>query len=46
MMGYDTKCNMKKIKVTPGPSSYCGDINENRTFTFNYKLNKGGLPKP
>lgn len=42
-MGYDIKCNMKKIKVTPGPSSYVRDINLNRTISYNYKLNKGGL---
>lgn len=45
-MGYDVKCNMKKIKVTPGPTSYAGDINENRTVSYNYKLNNGGLAKP
>jgi hypothetical protein len=42
-MGYDVKCNMKKIKVTPGPTSYGGDLNENKTISYNYKLNNGGL---
>lgn len=45
-MGYDVKCNMKKIKVTPGPASYCGDLNEARTISYNYKLNKGGVQRP
>lgn len=42
-MGYDVKCNMKKIKVTPGPTTYGADIYENRTISYNYKLNHGGL---
>ena len=31
-MGFDVKYNMKKIKVTPGPTTYGGDINENKTI--------------
>ena len=45
-MGFDVKYNMKKIKVTPGPTTYGGDINENKTISYNYKLNHGGLQKP
>ncbi len=45
-MGFDVKYNMKKIKIKTGITTYCGDINENKTISYNYKLNHGGLQKP
>ena len=46
-IGYDSKCNQKQIKLTPGPSDY---INNNSNgfnkVTFNHSFNNGGLKPP
>lgn len=46
-IGYDSKCNQKQIKLTPGPSDY---VNNNAQGfnkpTFNHSFNNGGLKPP
>jgi hypothetical protein len=54
-MGYDIKCNQKKIKITPGPADYIASKQRTTTgvgacatviTSQNYALNNGGLKKP
>ena len=54
-LGYDVKCNQKKIKITPGPADYIDSDHRTTTgvgasavnkISQNYKLNNGGLSKP
>ena len=42
-LGYDVKCNQKRINLTPGPGEY--ELNEDSVTkpTHNYLLSKGGL---
>ena len=54
-MGYDIKCNQKKIKLTPGPADYVSPGVKTTTgvgasaidiTSHNYALNHGGLRRP
>ena len=44
-LGYDVKCNQKRIKLTPGPGEY--ELKEDSVTkpTHNYLLSNGGLKK-
>lgn len=47
VVGFDTKCNKKEIKITPGPADY-NSLGPSSVvkISHNWKLNSGGLAKP
>jgi len=54
IMGYDVKCNQKRIKATPGPGDYMRDLSSSvevinpisKKVSHNIAFKRGGLKPP